>query len=69
MPCNRQFGCHGCVIEQAREKLWTLRQAIVQFLQVPAAKDEQVKVHALSLKKEIDELIASNYIENEKKGA
>jgi hypothetical protein len=66
MPCNRQFGCHGCVIEQAREKLWTLRQALSQFLQLPNGKEEAIKTHALSLKREIDELITSNFREEEK---
>ena len=63
MACNRQFGCHGCIVEQAREKLWTLRQALSQFLHVPESKSEAIKTHAMSLKREIDELITSNYKE------
>ena len=63
MPCDRRFACHGCIVEQAREKMWTLRQALAQFLQVPNGNKEEISVHALSLKNEIDELITSNYKE------
>ena len=66
MTCDRRFGCHSCIVEQAREKMWTLRQALAQFLQLPESKSEMIKTHAMSLKKEIDELITSNYAEDNK---
>jgi len=66
MPCERRFACHGCIVEQAREKMWTLRQALSIFLQLPESKSESIKIHALSLKKEIDELITSDFREENK---
>ena len=63
MGCNRIFGCHECILEQAREKMWTLRQALAQFLQIPESKSELIKTHAMSLKREIDALITSDYVE------
>ena len=68
MPYKRQFGCHECIIEQSREKMWALRQALAQFLQLPNGKEELIKTHVLSLKHEIDDLISSDYVEENKGG-